>query len=496
MINVRTKFIKRLVTTTVLICCLYFAHNVIMWRALESKATVSRPSLSATRTEQQLVTLDECPVLRYNPSIPLPFEGCRRVKPASGSCQLAQELFFSEPTATCKPQLNKNKNICQIIEHDGQFDVECFEKVCVDETMVFLGEINRNTGILEWQDFPSTHDLETHLRAVFTKQIDHYGFCFIKCAVSTHKLAQQLLIVPPFIPPNKNSNSLSKFNINIMLVDSVSHSHFLRSMPTTLKTLQSIQKTSTSVFNFELFQSLKARTYENLQAMVSGVLYDDERPYLEPELPPVPIYLERLLSGFKKQAYETMYTEDLCWTYRSGLVKKLLALMPKGNITTRWQRLKMKLEKAKIDRIDMTLSSCEILHYNNIYNPFFGPPAVCYNGQYQHHYILDYLSKRQKSLEANHRSFFHITLLNINHEGRGRRIQTLDDSLADYLKIASKLNNTFTIVLSDHGNTYGEYIGRSEEGRVEMFHTFLFMVVPPGVSKTLGEKRMSALNVN
>ncbi|XP_033127497.1 uncharacterized protein LOC117125184 isoform X4 [Anneissia japonica] len=494
MFSVRRVFMKKLVTCTVLICSLYLAHNVVLWRALESGAKGSRTSLGAIRTEKQ-VAFGDCPVLRYNPRIPLPSEGCRRVKPVSGSCKLAQELFFSEPTATCQHQLNKN--ICQIIEYDGHVDVECFEKACVDETMVSLGEINRDTGVLDWQDFPSTHDLETHLRAVFTKYIDHYGFCFIKCAISTNKLAQQLLVVPPFIRPNKKySDSQSKFNINIMLIDSVSHSHFLRSMPTTLKTLRSIQKTSTSVFNFELFQSLKSRTYENLQAMFSGVLYDDKRPYIEPELPPVPIYPERLLSGFKKQGYETMYTEDICWTWRTGLVKNLLAFMPKGNITTRWQLLKMKLEKAKIDRIDMTLASCEISNYNHIYLPFFGPPAVCYNGQYQHHYTLDYLSKRQKSLEANHRSFFHSTLLNVAHEDSGRRIQTLDESLAEYLKIVSTLNNTLTIVLSDHGNTYGEYLERSEEGRVEMFHTFLFMVVPPGVSKNLGEKRMSALNVN
>ncbi|XP_033127499.1 uncharacterized protein LOC117125187 [Anneissia japonica] len=363
--------------------------------------------------------------------------------------------------------------------------------------MVSLGEINRDTGVLEWKDFPSTHDLQKHLRTVFNKKSDHYGFCFIKCAIDTKQLAQQLLVVPPFIRPNKNDlYSLSKFNINIMLIDSVSHSHFLRSMPTTLKRLRLIQKTSTSVFNFELFQSLKGRTYENLQAMVSGVLYDDERPYIEPELPPVPMYPERLLAGFKKQAYETMYTEDICWTWRTGLVKNLLAFMPKGNITTRWQRLNMKLEKAKIDRIDMTLSSCEISNYNHIYLPFFGPPAVCYNGQYQHHYILDYLSKRQKSLEANHRSFFHSTLLNVAHDDHGRRIQTLDDNLAEYLTIISKLNNTLTIVLSDHGNTYGEYLERSEEASVEMFHPVLFMVVPHGVAKTLGEKRMNALKVN
>ncbi|XP_033127485.1 uncharacterized protein LOC117125182, partial [Anneissia japonica] len=283
-------------------------------------------------------------------------------------------------------------------------------------------------------------------------------------------------------------------NINILFIDSVSHSHFLRSMPQTLQTLRGFRETT--VFNFELFQSLKGRTYETLQALFSGELYDVEKPFGTQDMPPTPVKLNRILSGFRKQRYETMYTEDLCWMWEWGLVKNLLAYMPGYDIKSRWELLKVALEKAGIDRVDMTLASCEILHDNHHRDPFHGPPALCYNGQYQHHYILEYLRKRQVLLEVNRKPFFHHTLLNVAHDDHGRRIQTLDEDLANYVKTISELHNTFTIILSDHGNTYGEFIKRSEEARVEMFHPVLFMVVPPGVAKTLGEKRMNALKVN
>ena len=41
--------------------------------------------------------------------------------------------------------------------------------------------------------------------------------------------------------------------------------------------------------------------------------------------------------------------------------------------------------------------SCEILAANHHPDPFHGMPTVCYNGQYQHDYILQYLNEFQKS---------------------------------------------------------------------------------------------------
>ena len=60
----------------------------------------------------------------------------------------------------------------------------------------------------------------------------------------------------------------------------------------------------------------------------------------------------------------------------------------------------------------------------------------------------------------------------------------------------SEDTNTLTILLADHGNTYTTYTTLVPEGRFEMFHPSLFVIVPRRVADLLGEEAMSALRVN
>ncbi|XP_071951768.1 uncharacterized protein [Antedon mediterranea] len=500
-------------------CFIYGTYFILYLLSDDSNVELKSPLKrliinSVLRKQTKTTGPEECPVPRFNSSLPQPHDGCQRLTPVKRSCQLANKLFFSSPPDTCQHQLKTE--ICKIIESDGKLNVDCSDRICAEQK-VSLGEINRKSGELEWQDFPSTKNLETHLRKVLSSKTDNYGFYFIRCAINVDEIkeevadevinsnigmedeyimvdvvAQQLLLIPPFV--KKTLKSHNHINVNILFIDSVSHSHFLRSLPKTLQTLRELH--GTSVFNYELFQSLKGRTYENLQALFSGELYDVEKPFGLQDMPPSPVHLGRLFAGFKTQGFETMYTEDLCWQWEWGLVKNLLAYMPGDDVEKRWKIFTKSLKKAGIDRIDMTLASCEILTDNQHHDPFHGPAAICYNGQYQHHYILEYLGKRQEQLKKNNKPFFHNTLLNVGHDDYGRRIQTLDYDLAEYLKMASKLRNTLTFILSDHGNTYGEYIKQNEEARVEMFHSVLFMLVPPGVAETLGPTRLNSLRIN
>ena len=56
--------------------------------------------------------------------------------------------------------------------------------------------------------------------------------------------------------------------------------------------------------------------------------------------------------------------------------------------------------------------------------------------------------------------------------------------------------NTLTVILADHGNTYTRYSSELLEGRFEMFHPSLFIIVPDRVAALLGRKAMSALGEN
>lgn len=86
--------------------------------------------------------------------------------------------------------------------------------------------------------------------------------------------------------------------------------------------------------------------------------------------------------------------------------------------------------------------------------------------------------------------------LNVAHDHRSIRTQTLDVDLERYVTDMAQEENTFTIILADHGNTYTTYTSDVLEGRFEMFHPSLFIIVPDKVASRLGKNAMSALAAN
>ena len=86
--------------------------------------------------------------------------------------------------------------------------------------------------------------------------------------------------------------------------------------------------------------------------------------------------------------------------------------------------------------------------------------------------------------------------LNAAHDHRSIRTQTLDVDLERYVTTVAKDENTLSIILADHGNTYTSYTTQVLEGRFEMFHPSLFVIVPDKVASLLGMEAMSALETN
>ena len=68
--------------------------------------------------------------------------------------------------------------------------------------------------------------------------------------------------------------------------------------------------------------------------------------------------------------------------------------------------------------------------------------------------------------------------------------------LANYFKYAATHNNTLTIVLSYHGNSYTSYSLNELEGRYEMHHPVLFMIVPKQVRSAIGKQKPKAMRSN
>ncbi|XP_072041194.1 uncharacterized protein [Amphiura filiformis] len=448
------------------------------------------PSVSTDQHDQ------ECNLLRFDPSTkPDKHVTCKRVKPLKDSCNIAADLFLSQPAETCSYQ--KTYNICEVIKDAKDTpSARCSHSMCKNSSIV-LGIADWNQGIVEWSKIQNAAKLEAQIQSLVEQPPEkpNFGFCFIKCIVVeqkkvvidnkvkkeyVHSNASQLLLLPPQIATSNLSGAktYNAVNINLIWLDSLSHSHFMRSMPATIKSLKTIQRQETGyVFSYNLFQALKYFTLPNSRALFSGEV-SNRNGNIQSQL---------LLGRYKRGGYATSWSDDLCWKHKWGLAKKL------GTDASNWTKIKDAIPQAGIDRIDMTLSACEALNGRSYFNVH---KEICYNGKSQQFYIFSYLAELQKQLQKHGKPYFHYTETNVAHEDTGRRIQTFDEDLANYLRSLSTQKNTLTVLLADHGNNYGRLFSKTFEAEVEMYHPMLVIHASKDLPQIIGEDKMTALALN
>ncbi|KAH9495725.1 hypothetical protein Btru_016147 [Bulinus truncatus] len=446
---------------------------------------------------------------------------CQRVDPLPGSCDLANSLFFSQPVASCAHQ--KKYDFCKLENERNEWFVTCNEKASqACESSFYLGVVSNSTGSVKWQEVGSAQQVAAKLTTYLKHFHDatsptFYGFCFIRCKLKSSSevelpflgdglnnegetYGEQLLVLPPQLSSrNQASGSSSLVNINIILVDSVSHQHFFRSLKETVAALENINSDldpEGHVLDFRLFQAVRSRTFESLQVLFSGQIDPMTKPFGTQALPPERLNLSALLSKFKRKGYKTLWLEDLCYLWEWGMAKDLLFLNKSSSDEDTWLRMWKTLKECEVDSVDITLSMCKVLKANNVVDHFHGPDAVCFNGRHQHEYLLEYLLFYQQQMEKHRQPFFTFTMSNVGHEDSGRRIQTLDSALASYLIESLRLKSTLTIILSDHGNSYGDFFKESQEAHIELFHPFMFFIIPKNVANILGSNVLNNLYVN
>ncbi|XP_072048580.1 uncharacterized protein [Amphiura filiformis] len=363
-------------------------------------------------------------------------------------------------------------------------------------TIVF-GISDWNQGILKWIQIHNTTDLEDRIQSLVEQPPEkpNFGFCFIKCIVEekekevgkreeenyVQKNVSQLLLLPPqrVTSSTKTHNGV---NINLIWLDTTSHSHFMRSMPATIKSLKNIRRQETGyVFSYNLYQAVYSHTIQTARALFSGVVSKAGSKGGEGGS-----QSKKLMRRYKSGGYEIYWSFDTCWKHKWGLDMHL-------GTDRRWKNIQKALAEVGIDRIDMTLSSCEALNHQFYYDLH---AAICYNGKYQHSYTLSHLAELQTHLQKAGKPFFHFTATNVGHEGSGRRIQTLDEDLAHYINSLSTRDNMLTILLGDHGNNYGKYISTTGEARVELHHPILMIHASKNLPQVIGEDKMNALLLN
>ena len=398
-------------------------------------------------------------------------------------------------------------------DRDGEWVVKCAPNSCQEQ--LYLGTIDPHTANLSWALLGTTGQLQAGIQRLIGQP--SVGYCLIHCGtdpvmdlaeniddyynihdIRTESQAQILNLPPVLKPQGKRKLSKSYVNYNFLFIDSVSRHHFFRTLPKTVQVLDSINHLSGSmVLDFELIQGVRSRTFESLQALFSGSIDPYSKPFGTQAMPKTKLNVGEMLNPLKKLGYGTLWQEDLCPFWEWGISKDLLVYNKSLNSEDLWKKLSKELSNSYIDSLGNTHASCRILHSNGVADPFHGPESLCYNGKHQHQYHLDYLTMYQKTFQKHSQHFFTFLETNIGHEDTGQRVKYFDTHLTQYLNFAIKnLKSTLTVIFSDHGNAYGQYVKDTPEGRLETYQPFMFLIVPEDLQSLLTKSQLDALTIN
>lgn len=467
------------------------------WNSLKDWPKVLRYKLIQAVSNR---TTSSCPTLSINRKpVSTPLAVCRLPRVREDACSFAKSVFTTDPM---KYACNSSSqiNLCKMEKPPGGSPrVECHTSFCGSSDIISVGFIDPHDGSLRWRHFSFLQDIEKALNSYIqtTPSGQYFPFAFLRCDEFWNPSAKtQLFILPPKKAVANNPHGKPKvkpMNINIILIDSVSRPHFYRSLPQTVKAFKDINaKSSTQVLDFELFHAIKPRTFETTHALFSGELLE-----VEEFINPVPLKAGVMFEKFKSVGYQTMWQEDMCWMHEWGLVRDFKIMNKSSPLTEIWHNLATALKNNSIDFTGITHSSCEVFKSFGVPDIFHDPPKLCYGGKYYHSFYLIFLNTLlgEINLDPEKKPLFGFTMLDVGHEDSGLRIQTFDTSLASFVENVAADPNTLSIILSDHGNTYGSF-PITMEGRFEIFQPHLFMIIPNQIQNLLGKVKMQALIQN
>ena len=416
----------------------------------------------------------------------------------SGCESIIETYYQTNPLPNCRSQLVA---LCKVISSNKQeqFSLKCNFDLCHKSLQISVGLLSAINGTISWHRFSyDTVTSKAILELAILTLANENPFMFIECTLRmSSEVTTQLLVLPYHYKSSQNSQYkplAHLININIVLVDSVSRQHFYRTLPNTVRHLQKLRSSEdVEVLDFEFFHSIKGRTYEHLKALFEGEIHETGGEVDDHSIPPSAVEFGSLFGKFKRVGYTTLYQEDLCWEYDWGLIKDTGVYYLKLPKDRRFSSFMHAIAKSDIDNLGLTNSICEIFQRFRIIDGFNYLGNLCFAGEYVHDYFLQYGYEALMSHVDD--PLLSFMLLNVGHEGTGRRIRTLDNSLARFLSLTSEQRNTIHILFSDHGNSYGAF-SQTLEGHLEMYHPFMFMIIPNNIAGLIGEWKIENLKRN
>ncbi|KAJ7362121.1 hypothetical protein OS493_013212 [Desmophyllum pertusum] len=458
----------------------------------------------------------QCPYegLQSTEKFPLTNLSCVPYKKTEGDCNEAFK-YFGEYNITSAPlqcERSASRPICTFLTESrvssrDKVSVTCWRDVCSKSSPILLGCSDAEFGIVDeeknWLKFHSVGELEQELPGIVTQNsINGFNSCLLKCKMGTTKVKQALIFPPILKPAAKKAppSKIKKINVNIVLEDSVSRSHFYRYMPRSVQSLRDIYRDSSfqaTVLDFELVQSYAAFTLPNVQFLMAGKSLQGNGKSPK-RLNGISVLTER----FKRFGYQTLMHEDLCWfdqwgSFFSPAYKKKLK-----PFTEEFKRVYESFKHANdpyVDNKGLMFLSCEILRDLGASNPFGGNfKNNCWDGRSMSEYLLFYVRRFLSLVDrtADVAPALVYTHLNTGHEPSGKRIRSDDIVLSRFLEEMARSDNTLSIILSDHGGKTTDYAIETLPGSLEVFSPMLFMIIPHKVAQRLGKDRMDALILN
>lgn len=418
--------------------------------------------------------------------------------------------YFGEYNLTSDPlqcDRQASRPICTFLTESrfsprDKISVTCWKDVCSKSSPISLGCSDPEFGIVDeeknWVTFRNVGELEQELPGIVVQNsIQGFNSCLLKCKIGRKKV-MQALIFPPILKraEKKTPHSRKKINVNIILEDSVSRSHFYRSMPRSVQSLRDIYRDASfqaTVLDFELVQSYAAFTLPNIQFLMAGKSLNPKR------LNGISVLTER----FKRVGYQTLMHEDLCWYDEWGTILSPEYKKKLKPFTEAFKRVYENFKQATNPHVDnkgITFLTCEILKEFGITNPFGGKYKSnnCWDGRSLSEHLLFYVRRFLSLVDRNPEvaPALAYTHLNTGHERSGKRIRSDDNILSKFLEEMARNDNTLTILMSDHGGKTSDYAIETFPGSLEVYSPMMFMIIPHKVAQRLGKDRMNALILN
>ena len=264
---------------------------------------------------------------------------------------------------------------------------------------------------------------------------------------------------------NPNNTSISLFN-NVMLIyiDCVSRQHFLRKMKKTSKFIEKFMKYNNNL-GFTSYQFMKYQAFAHWTTPNILPMFFSSKDYYGRQ--------SHIVRFFKENGFITGNTGNLCSKDSCELSEE------------DYKNNRLCYDCFDHENIGMFCDP----NYSSEDSPypiFSGPYGIlrkCLYGKDTFKYLLEY-GKKFWEAYPNNKKFLRM-MFQDGHEFTGQVVKYLDESLYNFLEDLyqnKKLENTALFILSDHGNSYFNYvyyyIFKSDDSLIERSYASLFIILP------------------